>query len=260
MAAVCPTGSIHSHVRVSGFNSLVLTFILLAALHCTLKAQNPDENIITELNELVAESYGPDQHLVNGIEYINLHIRSTGHKFLDEDDFYEGRVVIDKKGYKDVFLKYDIFNQHVILLIEHPLGGNKQIILNNLRIDEFEINGRIFHKYTFPATGTIFYQVIGNDEMACLYRFKKQEIPRAIDQNNLSEFTDVQKKSFLYWQSELHAFRSNRSFIQIFPDHQAQIKSFIRQNKFQVKKLNDAQMHRLIIYCNSLTKTTMDDQ
>ena len=195
--------------HVCGIKTLVLTFAVLATFHCTLKAQEPDENIIAELNEMVAESYGPDQSLINGIEYINLHIRSTGHKFLDEDEFYKGRVVIDKKVYKDVFLKYDIFNQQVLLLIAHPSGGNKQIILNNLRIDGFEINGRIFHKYSFPGTGTLFYQVIGNDEMACLYHFKKQEIPRAIDQNTLSEFTDEQKKSYLYWRSELHAFKGN---------------------------------------------------
>jgi hypothetical protein len=135
--------------------------------------------------QIISESYGPDQHLINGVEYINLHIRSEGHKFLDEDKYYKGRVVIDRKIYKDVLLKYDIFNQQVLLLIEHQSGGNKQIILNNLRIDGFEINGRIFHKYTSPVSGTIFYQVIGNDEMSCFYHFKKQEIPKAIDQNNL---------------------------------------------------------------------------
>ena len=93
---------------------------------------------------------------------------------MDEDNYYKGSVVIDKKIYKDVFLKYDIYNQQVLLLIEHPLGGNKQIILNNLQINEFEINGRIFHKFTFPGTTTLFYQVIGNDEMAFLNHFKNR--------------------------------------------------------------------------------------
>ncbi len=259
MAADHQAGCIHSRGRVSGLNPLVLTFLILAVLHCTLNAQEPGENIIAELNELVTESYGPDQHLINGIEYVNLHIRSDGHKFLDEDKFYEGRVVIDNKVYKDVFLKYDIFNQQVLLLIQQPAGGHKQIILNNLRIDEFEINGRIFHKYTFPHTRALFYQVIGNDEMACFYHFRKQEIPRAIDQYTLSEFTEVQKKSYLHWQSELHAFKGTRSFIRIFPDHQPQIKSYIRQNKLRVRKLNDAQMYWLISYCNSLTETPIVD-
>ncbi|MCK4855053.1 MAG: hypothetical protein KAT31_12340 [Bacteroidales bacterium] len=259
MAADHPAGCIHSQVRVSGLNSLVLIFVILAAFNCTLKAQQPDENIIAELDELVTESYGPDQHLINGIEYVNLHIQSEGHKFLDEDKFYKGRVVIDNKVYKDVFLKYDIYNQKVLLFIEHPSGGHKQIILNNLRIDEFEINSRIFHKYNFPGTGTLFYQVIGNDEMSCFYHFKKQEIPRAIDQYTLSEFTDEQKKSYIYWQSELHEFKGTRSFVRIFPIHQPEIKAFIRQNKLRVRKLNDSQMYRLISYCNSITKTPITD-
>jgi hypothetical protein len=259
MASNHPVRCIHSPVRVSGVNPLVLIFFILAVLHCTLNAQQPGDTIIAELNALVAESYGPDQHLINGIEYYNLHIRSAGHKFLDKDKFYKGRVVLDKKVYKDVFLKYDIFNQQVLLLIQHPSGGNKQIILNTLRIDEFEINGRIFHKYTFPGTGTLFYQVIGNDEMACFYHFKKEEIPKPVDNYTLSEFTDAKKKSYIHWQSELHAFKSTRSFVRIFPEYQSQIQAFVRQNKLRVRKLNDSQMHRLISYCNSITETPIKD-
>ena len=48
--------------------------------------------------------------------------------------------------------------------------------------------------------------------------------------------------------------RATRAFVRIFPDHQAQIKAFIRQNKLKVKKLNDLQMQGLITYCNSVTK------
>ena len=254
-----PVRCILPPVGVSGVIPLVLTFFILAALPCTLTAQQPGDNIIADLNELIAESYGPDQHLINGIEYVNLHIRSDGHKFLDEDTYYNGRVVIDKKVYNDVFLKYDIYNQQVLLLVQHPSGGHKQIILNNLRIDKFEINGRTFHKYSFPAIGTLFYQVIGTNEMACFYHFRKDEIPKPIDQYTLSEFTDEKKKSSLYWQSELHAFKGNRSFVRIFPDHQSQIKAFIRKNKFRIRKLNDSQMLRLVSYCNYLTETPLAD-
>jgi hypothetical protein len=259
MAPDHPAGCMDSPVPVSCINLMVLTFFLLAALPYLMNAQQPTNNIIAALDELVDETYGPDQHLINGIEYFNLHIHSSGHKFLDEDKFYKGRVTIDNKVYNEVLLKYDIFNQQLLLLIQHPLGGNKQIILNNLRVDEFEINGRIFHKYTFSGNGLQFYQVIGNDEMACLYHFSKNEIPRTLDRYTLSEFTDVKKKSYIYWQSALHEFKGTRSFLRIFPDHQPQIKSFIRQNKLRVRKLSDPQMHRLIGYCNSITKYHRED-
>ncbi len=259
MAADLSAGYTPSPVSISGMILTWLITLMLVALPPGLHAQKSDTSILADLEQMISESYGPDQDLINGIEYFNLHTHSSGHKFLYEDKYYQGRVVIDEKAYKNVFIKYDIYNQQVLLLIDHPTGGNKQIILNNLRLKEFEINGRKFHKYKFPGTGTLFFQVIGNDEMACLYHFKKQEIPRAIDQNTLTEFTEVQKKSYLFWQSDLHAFKSNRSFVRLFPDHQSQIKSFIRQNKFQVRKLNDPQMDWLISYCNSLTKPPKED-
>jgi hypothetical protein len=259
MAADQPARCKRPLVRTSGVNPLVLNFLALAAIHCTLNAQQPAENIIAQLNSLVVESYGPDQHLINGIEYVNLHLHSSGHKFLDEDKFYVGRLVIDKKVYRDIFLKYDIYNQQVLLLIGSLSGGHKQIIVNTLRIDEFEINGRIFRKYTFPGIGTRFYQYIGNDEMACLYHFKKEEIFRPIDRYTFSEFTDMKKKSYIYWKSELHEFKGTHSFARTFPDHQPEIKAFIRQNKLKIRKLNDQQMYRLISYCQSITETHAKD-
>ena len=236
-----------------------LTLFFPAALSCTSNAQQTDQKIIAALNQRLQQAYGPDQHLINGVEYINLHLRSEGHKFLDEDEYYPGRVVIDSKTYRDVSLKYDIFNQQVLLLVPHPSGGHKQIILNNQRLDEFEINGRIFQKRTFPGQGTRFYQVIGNDEMACLFHFSKQEVPRPVDNYTLSEFTEQKKRSYLYWQSQQHAFKGKRSFVRIFPNHQPEIKAFIREHKLQVKELSDPQIHELIHFCQSLNGSSAEN-
>lgn len=246
-----------------GISSPILFWLIscwLLTLPFHLHAQKSGPEIMADLEQMISESYGPDQELINGIEYFNLHIHSTGHKFLDEDKYYEGWVAMDKKVYRNVLLKYDLLNQQVLLLIDHPTGGNKQIILNNLRLEEFMINDRVFRKYTFPGYRTFFYQVIGNEKMACLYQFRKQEIPRATDQNNLSEFTEVQKKSYILWQSGLHSFKGNRSFVRIFPDHQDQIKSILRQNKLNVRKLSDAQMHWLINFCYSSIISPEKDQ
>jgi hypothetical protein len=240
-------------------NLQVLAFIILAATHCILNAQHTDKNIIVQLNSLVTESYGPDQHLINGIESVNLHLRSEGHKFLGEDKYYPGRVVIDGQVYHDVSLKYDIFNQRLLLLVQHQSAGPKQIILNNLRINEFEINGRTFRKYTFPGSGTRFYQVMGSDEMACLYHFSKLENLNPVDRYTLSRFTDERKKSYLYWHTDLHEFKSARLFVRIFPDHQPEIKAFIRKNNFRFRNINDSQMLSLISYCNSLRENPPEE-
>ena len=259
MAAVKSARYVPVPVRISAFYPLVLTFFLMASLHGTMPAQQADRSLVTELEDLIEESYGPDQHLINGIEYINLHIRTQGHKFLDEDTYYKGRIVIDHRTYRDVLIKYDIFGQRVLLLIEHSTGGNKQIVLNNLRIVEFEINNRLFRKYTFPGKGTRFYHVIGNEEMACLYYYSKQEISRPIDNNTLSELTDTKKKTYLYRRPELHAFRSNRSFVRLFPDHESRIKAYFREHRLSVRKLNDIQMSRLVGYLQSITKTASQE-
>ncbi len=245
----------------SAFHSLKLVFLLLAALSWNLPVQAQDDhNRKAEVEEMIAVSYGPDQYLINGIEYVNLHIRSEGHKFLGEDKYHAGSVVVENKTYHHVFLKYDIFNQQLLLLIEHPSGGNKQLIMNNLRIDGFSLDGRTFRKYTFPGTGTRFYQVLGSEEMSCLHHFRKQEISKPVDNNTLSEFTETHKRSFLYRHGELTEFKGNRSFVRMFSGHEAEIKAFIRENRFRVRTLSDEQMIKLIRYCQSITEIPSSKQ
>ena len=232
-----------------------LIIFLLAAFPLTLPAQTFADQINPGLEEMISERYGPNQHLINGIEYVNLHLRSNGHKFLGEDKYNAGTIVLDNKRYHGVLLKYDIFNQHVLLLITHRSGGNKQIILNNLRINNFMIDDKTFYKYSFPGNGTRFYQVLGSNEMACFYHFRKEEISKPVDNNTLAEFTDEKKRCYLYRNGNLTEFRGNRSFIRIFPGHEPEVKVYLRQNRLRVRKLNDPQMIRLIRYCQSLTKS-----
>jgi hypothetical protein len=255
MAAVVSARYVPLPVRISAFYQQVVIFLILASLHGLTHAQQSDDPAMADLKDLMDERYGADQHLVNGIEYFNLHIQTDGHKFLDEDKYYMGWIVIDQRTYSDVHLKYDIFGQRVLLLIEHPGGGNRQIILNNLRIREFEINNRHFRKFTFPGEKTRFYQVIGKPELSCLHYYSKQEIPKPVDNNTLSEFTDTKRKSYLYRPSGLHEFKSNRSFLRLFPEYQSQIKAYLRKHKLKVRKLDDGHMGHLIDFCSMLTGT-----
>lgn len=252
------TGYGPSPVGISGMVFLFLNLYVLTAFTCTLNAQQIDNNVISALDKFIADCYGPDQNLINGIEYYNLHTRSKGHKFLDEDKFYRGRVVINKRVYDDVELKYDIFNQHVLLQFDRGTEVYTQIILNNKWVDEFELNGRIFRKHTFPETGTLFFQIIGSGEIACYYHFKKEEVPR-VTRITLSEFGDEKRKSYVYWQSELHEFHGARSFAEIFPAHESQILEFIRQQNFRTRKISDSQMDILISYCNTLINSPTED-
>ena len=93
------TGCDHSQFRILQTNFLLLIICILTAFTGILEAQDDGKNAMADLDQFIQESYGPDLRLINGREYFNLHTRSVGHKFLDDDKFYRGRVVIDQDTY-----------------------------------------------------------------------------------------------------------------------------------------------------------------
>ena len=103
--------------------------------------------------------YGADQVLINGVEYYNEHARSKGHKFYGEDRYQRGRLVIEHKVYDDVLLKYDIYNQQVLMLSSQGSARDREIIINGLWLKEFSLGNRVFRKYYFPGRDTLLYQV-----------------------------------------------------------------------------------------------------
>ena len=241
------------------FRMLICVFSFLSAT-LPLHSQPGDENKITELNYYFVERYGPDQNLINGALYINLHRQATGHKFLGEDVFTTGRVVLDNREYNDLRLKYDLYNQEVILQYDFLKGGTKEIILNSLRIQEFELEGRVFRRIHFPETGALFFQVIAEGDIGCYHHYLKEIIPKVSGEHSLLEFSQTKRKSFIARYSELHKFKGSRSFTRIFPEYRSQLQKYFRQNKIRIRKATDAEMKGVIQYCHNLLRNPSEDQ
>ena len=253
-------------VCISPRQRLIYTVRALACVFFCLSANFPlhsqpnDEDKITTLNNYFIKRYGPDQNLINGALYINLHHQATGHKFLGDDAFTTGRVLLDNHGYNDLRLKYDLYNQEVILQYNFLQSGIKEIILNSLRIQEFELEGRVFRRIHFPETGTLFFQVIAEGDIACYYHYLKEIIPRVSDRRSIMEFTQTKRISFVAINSELRKFKGTRSFTLIFPEYRSHLKEYFRENKIRIRKTSDAEMKEVIRYCNNMLRNPSEDK
>ncbi len=200
-------------------------------------------------------SYGPDYNLINGIKYLNLYPTVIGHPFFGENQFYTGRLVIADREYQDVYLKYDIYNQNIILRYSRVAGGTAQILLHNEFIHEFKIDGKRFRKYSFSETGTRFYQVVTSGKLYCLYHWEKVLNYSPTSTSSLYNFTPQKKEAYIVMNGKLYRFKSKKQFLKLFPvQHQKEIKQFIRNNKILLKNESDGNMRRLLEFCNQLTE------
>jgi len=218
-----------------------------------IRAQNIYDSTIYRWKEYFDLSYGPDYNLINGIKYFYLYSDIEGHPFLGENRFYTGSLVIADREYRDVYLKYDLYNQNMILQYNPFSGGIDQILLKNEDIHEFKIDGKLFRKYSFPETGTRFYQVVTSGKIYCLYYWEK-----ILNYSTLSSyyFTPQKKVSYIVKNGKPYRFKNKRQFRKLFPvQHQKEIKQFIRKNKIRLKNESDDSMRRLFVFCNQLIET-----
>ena len=227
----------------------------ICSFHTTAQVRNIRDSVIYAWKEYFDLSYGPDCNLINGLEYLNIYPNSNGHPFMSENRFYNGRLVIGDRVYQDVKLKYDICNQRLILQYSPFPGGENQIVLNNEFVTEFQLDDRLFRKYTFPETGTRFFQLVASGKTSCIYLWGKD---LTVSPNSLDyyyQFSSGKKKAYIIMNNQAYLFRNRRSFLSLFPSrYHPEIKQFIRENEIWVKNGTENSIRNLVRFCNQLAE------
>ncbi len=232
----------------------LLVFVFFIFLSSPGYSQDPDAASVKELNNSFHKAYGPNQSLVCGLRYFNKDIRSEGHKFFIEETFVKGKLFLEKGLYPDVFLKYDIYGQQLILKVSDSDDYYDEIIVTDSRLKGFELEERTFRKLYFPETDTLIFQVIGQGDLVFLYHWEKEIIRNSQDPGKFFQFSEMKRKSYLVRNSSLQRFKGARSFSKSFPDHRAVVMKYIRGEKIRLSKAGDIEMQGLINYCNNLLK------
>ncbi len=237
---------------------IYLLVVLLIPYSLYSQVKNPlPNNYYQKLFEQIQSQYGPDQTLLNGIFYQYPYRNAKGHPFFHENRFYHGDLVFNNILYKNMELKFDIFNQQLIL--NYYFNGNyTPLILPTELISYFSLEGKQFKTVCLKETGTAIYQVLGlNDSIQCLYQWSKQRRESDHLGQILSyKFTFEKRKTFLSINGELHRYMGNSSFLRVFPKNtRQQIKKFFKSNKIKVRYSNDNVIETLMEYCNEYLKT-----
>jgi hypothetical protein len=227
---------------------------LLSVLAIHINAQYTGEEEIEELYRSLVEKYGPDQNLVSGVRYYDLHSRYDGHKYFGDNRFTEGKLFLNSGTYEDVSLKYDLYEQQVILQVSLSDLSYTEIVVAGFRIQGFKLGDRVFRKACFPRTDTLIFQVIGEEVPQCYLHWSKEVIPHSTDRQSVYEFSKMKRKTYVVIDSQLYRFKGARSFSKAFPGHRAEVMSYIRKNKIRINKAGDRELEALTGFCHDLLK------
>lgn len=200
----------------------------------------------------------------NGFEYIERYrMLNEKHKFFISPNFTNGSVVYSNEPYYDLDLKYDVFEDQLIL--RHSDNPNfPTILLDKDKVSSFNIEGHEFQNLRFELKKenfeSGFFEVLSNSGPIVLFKKNyKRILKKTNDHIRYYEFKS--KNSYFFKHKELYYdLKSFNSLTNIFPEYKAQLKEIESELKELKKENTDAYYKSIIDELSSLiNKKTPQD-
>ena len=192
------------------------------------------------LKGIESDSSGNDtvdvQKIYNGRAWKNTYYKIKGDQFLFTTDFITGNVMIDNREYKNLRLKYDIYNDELISINDHGI----MIQMNKEMIDRFSLNynGRLynFKRIDSDTTGSMkgFVNILYEGKSALYAKYMKEILLLAVE-NKYDLFNQV-IRVFFEKEGSVYRISNKREFMGLIKDHKAEVRQFMRSNKIRLSK------------------------
>lgn len=240
------------------FNNSQITLVLILAFistHNGLSQEFSQQKFTPEQNlELIKAKYGYDQLLVNGVYFEYQSGKDIGHPFMESEEYQKGYLIIHKKRYDNLLLKYDLFNQQVVVLYTDNIGTQLAFVPPVIFISEFAMDKLLFKRYAFNNEPAKIYQEVYSGNIKCLYAWKKG---RAESHHNVKysafEYFKPASKSYLVIDNSIYQFRGKGDFIKLFPPtYKKEISAFIKTQNIKVNSATDKEIVTLMTFCEGL--------
>lgn len=181
--------------------------------------------------------------IYKGIEYFEKYrMLNEKHKFFINPNFTKGSVVFDEQPFFNLDLKYDLFEDQLILRqVNAP--NFPTILLDKNRISRFSIGGHDFQKVEFELKKELkingFYELLINNDILKLYKKYHKRILKRTN-NNIQYFEFIDQNSYILFYNNLYyqIYNLNR-LSRIFPEFKNQIKSLESKYKSLKKETPD---------------------
>lgn len=193
--------------------------------------------------------------IYTGISYYDPHNGVRGHQFFGDDYWEQGMVNYHNNIYDSIFLKYDIYEDQLIVENFNKNGFLSPIILYKPYVRFFDLMGHHFirlEKDTISNMKAGYYdQMYSGEELEVLVTRRKEIVNAESINSVLGMFTGKDryyiKKGDYYYQ-----VRKRKSIVKVLFDRKKEVKTFIRDNNYYFKNNPDLQIVEIVRYYDSL--------
>lgn len=190
-----------------------------------------------------------------GRGYFDPNVGVKGHQFLVDDYWELGSVTYNESLYDSIFLKYDMY-QDVLLVENFGLGGLlSPIALYGPKVSSFELMGFRFvrlDKDTISNLKEGFYNIVytGDDIRAIVKR--RKEVIKSNEVNMLGEEFVEKDKYYIFKDDYYHQVKRKKSVLKVLYDRKKEVKEFIKSRGFGFKVNPADQLAEVVKYYDSL--------
>jgi hypothetical protein len=208
------------------YKILFLKFLILISNHCSLFAS---ENYRGKEFHYVQDTLYDHQLLFNGRVWKSRYGQVLNHEFFITKNWIPGEVTINKKNFSRVMLKYDLFNDELLAMV----NPGTVVILSTEKVESFtmKIDPEPFRfiNYNFANSPLIkgYGQLLYNGITSLIVKYNKQIKLLAVE-NKYDEFYQKQQV-LIMCNGQFNRIKSKKDLFNLFGDHREEIQKYIRE-------------------------------
>lgn len=192
------------------------------------------------------------QILFNGVVWRNLYPHIRGNQFLFTNDFIKGSVTIDGRHFRDLRLKYDIYNDQILTINER----NIIIQVNKEMVDSFSLdfNNRTY-RFGKVDIDTIdnprgYVNVLCDGPLTLVVRYRKEILLHAVE--NIYDMFSQNQKIYVKKEGLYHPVSLRRDLFKTFGELKPEVKEYIRSKRLRISIKDPDTIVPVVRYYNSL--------
>lgn len=247
--------------KFSGFLTcgvLILGLLFYSAAYAQQVEDSQDEIIQKALVRAISiydAKIGKNSMVYAGSSYYGPYNGIKGHQFFNDDYWEQGSLIYEEHAFDDIFLKYDIYRDLLLIEFFNSNGHLSPIQLYSPKVSSFELMGYYFiwiDKDTISNLKAGFYnQMYKSKEIEVLVK-RRKEIVKLSEINNVSEKFSIKDRYYIRKNKIYYKVRKKSSILKTLADRKKEIKSFIKKNNFRFKYEPDKQLVEVVEYYDSL--------
>jgi len=199
--------------------------------------------------------FGKNLSLYTGKQYNDKFSQIGDHQFFMDDYWEQGSVVFDEQFYDSVYLKYDIFNDELLVEYFSDNGLAMTLMLQKTKVNGFSLQGHTFIRLQADSAATIktgFYDQLFIGTNVSAYARRQKEIVRTSGSNTLHDDFVQKDKYFLQKNGIYYTVKKRSSVVRVLADHKKAVKQFIKSNNLYFQTERDRDITVVARYYESL--------